>query len=266
MAKIKIGVIQLTSQLDYKVNLEKISSFLEKASQESAKYIFLPECFYSMSDGTKPSPHLINGMDEHYANIQNLAKKYQVYLLAGSAAIKEGDKVKNRAYNFAPDGTDLGQYDKIHLFSCDIMRKGEEKRINEADIYTPGQTPQLIQAGPFNIGLGICFDLRFPEQSRDYTMKGANLLTYSSAFTVPTGRAHWHTLLRARAIENQLFVVAPAQWGVHNQRIITYGHSLVIDPWGEVLVDAGEGEKIVFAELDLERVNEVRRSVHCLDL
>ncbi|PIP95789.1 MAG: hypothetical protein COW00_02640 [Bdellovibrio sp. CG12_big_fil_rev_8_21_14_0_65_39_13] len=266
MSKVKVAVIQLTSALEFQVNLDKIDRFLSEAKTQGAQYAFLPECFYSMSDGTKPSPYLINGQDEHYGRIQALARKHQLYLIGGSAAIKDGDKVRNRAYNFAPDGTDLGTYDKIHLFSCDIVKNNEQKKINEADIYSPGSTPKLINAGELKVGLGICFDLRFPEQSRDYTMKGANLLTYSSAFTVPTGRAHWHTLLRARAIENQLFVVAAAQWGVHNQRIITYGHSLIIDPWGEILVDAGEGEKVIVADLDLERMNEVRRSVHCLNL
>ena len=119
----------------------------------------------------------------------------------------------------------------------------------------------MIEAGPLKIGLGICFDVRFPEMARGYSKKGANLLTFSSAFTVPTGKAHWHTLVRARAIENQCFVVASAQWGQNNERISTYGHSLVVDPWGEILADAGEGEKVITAELNLDYVQEVRKKV-----
>lgn len=258
----KIAVIQLTSVLDYKVNLEKIQGMINEAKFQKAEYIFLPECFYSMSDGSKPSPFLPEDKNEHYENIRKLATDNQVFILGGSAAVREDGVIKNRAFNFDPKGNDLGHYDKMHLFSCDIQKKsGEKKTINESDIYTPGNVPKIINAGEFKIGMGICFDLRYPEMGREYVRQGANLLTYPAAFTVPTGKAHWHTLLRSRAIENQCFVVAPAQWGVHNEKIITYGHSLVIDPWGEILADATEGEKVITCEIDLNRVSEVRKMV-----
>ncbi len=258
----KIALIQLTSLLDYQTNLKKIELFIEQATSDGVSHIFLPECFYSMSDGTKPTPYVVNGVDEHYKNIQNLAIKHKVFLIGGSAAAYGGGEIVNRAYNFDPEGKDLGQYDKMHLFSCDLVNKeGEKKVIDESDIYTPGESPKIIQVGELKIGLGICFDLRYPEMSRDYMRKGVNLLTFSSAFTVPTGRAHWHALLRARAIENQCFVVAAAQWGRHNDRIQTYGHSLVVDPWGEILVDGEEGEKVVYAQLDLSLVDKVRSRI-----
>ena len=151
----------------------------------------------------------------------------------------------------------------MHLFSCDITNsQGEQKIINEADIYKTGDESKIIQAGPLKVGLGICFDMRFPEMYREYGKKEVNVITMSSAFTIPTGKAHWHILVRARAIENQCYAIAPAQWGKNNERISTYGHSLIVDPWGEVIADAGEGEKLITAELNLDYPKEIRKKVH----
>jgi predicted amidohydrolase len=121
--------------------------------------------------------------------------------------------------------------------------------VDEGKLYQKGAEEKIIQVKDLKIGLSICFDLRYPQMYQNYAKAGANLLTISSAFTVPTGKAHWHTLVRARAIENQCFVVASAQWGVHNEKVTTFGHSLVVDPWGEVLLDLGEGEKIQVVDL-----------------
>lgn len=259
----KIGAIQLCSVLDYKTNLEKIREFLKEAKSLKVSHVFLPEVFYSMSDGIKRTPYLVKKNNEHYENILNLAKEFEVYLLAGSAATDADDSKRafNRAYNFSPKGEDLGFYDKMNLFSCELEKDGKKKVIDEAEIYIKGHTPKMIKAGSLNVGLSICFDLRFPEIYKNYVLEGANLLTVPAAFTRPTGQAHWHTLIRARAIECQCYVVAPAQWGDHNERISTYGHSLIVDPWGEVLADAGEGEKLITAEINLDRIEEVRKSV-----
>jgi len=267
---LKLGLIQLTSELDYKNNIKKIRHFLNIAKNDGAEYVFLPECFYSMSDGLKPSPHLIEENNDHFENIRSLATDFSIYILGGSAAALVGDKVVNRNFNFSPSGEDLGHYDKIHLFSCDLQKekanpksntKQEKKVIDESDIYSPGNEEKIIFANELKIGASICFDLRYPGMFRRYAENGVNLLSISAAFTVPTGRAHWHTLLKARAIENQCFVVAPAQYGRHNNRITTYGHSLIIDPWGIILADAKEGEKYISAEIDLKRIDEVRRAV-----
>lgn len=257
----KVAIVQMTSVLDYRVNLEKIESFLEEVSSQSIDAVFLPECFYSMSNGRGPTPHLVEFENEHYKNIQNLAKKFKVSLIGGTAASLVDGVVINRAYNFSSEGEDLGHYDKNHLFSCDFVRDGKRKKIDEGDVYTPGTESKLLEYSGVKIGLGVCFDLRYSEMSLEYRMKGAQILTYSSAFTVPTGMAHWHTLLRSRAIENQCFVIASAQWGVNNEVISTYGHSLIVDPWGEVLVDAKEGEGIYVQELDLDKISEVRSQV-----
>lgn len=256
----KIAAVQITSVLDFTHNLKVIRHYLKEAKEQGVEAVFLPECFYSLSDGTLATPHLVDPIkkNEHYLNIQKLAKEAGVYLLGGSAASLIEGKVVNRNYNFAPDGVELTSYDKIHLFSCDLSRHESKKVLDEGKVYSAGNTPKLLTVGEWKIGLSICFDLRFPEMYRRYRDQGANLLTISAAFTVPTGRAHWHTLMRARAIENQCYVVAAAQWGYHNARVQTFGHSLIIDPWGEILADKGEGVGLITAEISEAYLKEVR--------
>ncbi len=260
----KIAAIQLQSVLDPAINLKTIRKFMDEALTKGTEAVFLPEVFYSMSDGTKPTPHLMDGQNEHYEAIRSLARDYKVYLLGGSAATLVNGKVMNRAYNFDPSGKEIALYDKMNLFSCDLSKHPSNAVINEGSVYTAGTEAKMISIGEWKLGLSICFDLRFPELFRSYSAKGANLLSISSAFTVPTGKAHWHTLVRARAIENQSYVVASAQWGKHNERMSTFGHSLIVDPWGEIVADAGEGEKIIYADLDLARVEQVRARLNVL--
>ena len=258
---VKLGVIQLTSKLDFNENIEKIDTFIKKAKKEDVNYIFLPECFYSISNGSIQTPYLIDGNNEHYKNIQSLAKKNNIYVLGGSAATVENGNIYNRSYNFAPNGDNLGHYDKINLFSCDITKDGKEKKIDESDIFSAGKKLKIIKTNDFKLGLSICFDIRFPSLYWSYANQGVNIISISSAFTVPSGKAHWHTLVRARAIETQCFIVASAQYGRHNERIQTFGHSLIIDPWGNVIEDAQEGEKFIWADIDLNQIESVRRSV-----
>lgn len=260
----KIGVIQLQSVLDPAHNLKTIRGFLEVAQKEKAEAIFLPEVFYSMSDGTKPTPFLVEGKNEHYEAIRKLAVDSGLYILGGSAATLVNGKVMNRSYNFSPDGSEVVTYDKMNLFMVDLSKHPSNTVIDEARVYTAGNTPKLLPLKEFKVGLSICFDLRFPELFRTYSHQGANILSISSAFTVPTGKAHWHTLVRARAIENQCYVIASAQWGQHNERISTFGHSLIVDPWGEIIADAEEGEKIIFGEISMEKIEAVRARLNVL--
>jgi predicted amidohydrolase len=253
----KIAVIQITSALEYKNNLETIRGFLETAKNQKVEAVFLPEVFYSMSDGLTPSPYLVQTNNEHYNHIKKLATDFDLALVGGSAATLHEGHVVNRAFNFDKQGNDLGHYDKIHLFACDLPNK----KISEAKNYTAGSEYKLIELNNVKIGLGICFDLRFSELALHYRKLGAQILTYPAAFTVPTGKAHWHTLLRARAIENQCFVIASAQWGNHNDKIQTFGHSLVVDPWGDILLDLEEGEKIGIVDLDLDKISLIQHSV-----
>jgi deaminated glutathione amidase len=260
----KIAVIQLQSVLDPDVNLGKIREFLKAAKSEGARAAFLPEVFYSISDGTKPTPYLVEDKNVHYQKIQALAVDSGLLILGGSAATRVNGKILNRSYNFSPDGKEIGIYDKMNLFACDLSKHPSNTIIDEAKIYSHGHDPKMIAMGEFTLGLSICFDLRFPELFRRYSATGANVLSISSAFTVPTGKAHWHTLVRARAIENQSYVIASAQWGKHNEKMSTFGHSLIVDPWGEILADAGEGEKVIYAELSMERIKGVRERLDVL--
>jgi len=258
--ELKIGVIQLTSTLDYQSNLKKIQDYISKAKGEGAKAIFLPECFYSLSDGSAASPYLVHETNEHFENIRRLAIDNGVYLIGGSVAYKEGDKVLNRALNFNPSGELIGVYDKINLFACDIVSKdGTRKKVDEGIIYTSGDTPKIIEVEGFKIGLAICFDLRFSNLLLHYFKQEVDLLTFPAAFTIPTGRAHWHTLLRARAIEGQCYVVAAAQWGENHPNVKTYGHSLVVNPWGEILGDLGEGEGLEVLTLSKQTITDFRQ-------
>ena len=253
----KIAVLQLTSVLDYQVNLATIRKLLNEAKELGATMAFLPEVFYSMSDGVTPTPFLVEEGNVHYEEIKKLATDFQMAIIGGSAASLKNGKVVNRAYNFDKSGVDLGHYDKINLFACDLPNK----KISEANNYTAGSDYKLVEVAGIKIGLGICFDMRFSEMGLHYRMEGAKILTYPAAFTVPTGKAHWHTLLRARAIENQCYVVAAAQWGHHNEKMQTYGHSLVVDPWGDIILDLAEGEKVGVVDLDFDKIELIRKSV-----
>jgi predicted amidohydrolase len=253
----KIAVVQLTSVLDYKTNLATIRRLMKEAKEQGAEAAFLPEVFYSMSDGQTSTPYLIEKGNEHYAEIKKLATDFEMALIGGTAATLLNGTVVNRAYNFDKTGMDLGHYDKINLFACDLPNK----KISEANTYTAGKEYKMVKLESHIVGLGICFDMRFSEMGLHYRMNGAQILTYPAAFTVPTGRAHWHTLLRARAIENQCFVIAAGQWGYHNEKMQTFGHSLVIDPWGDILLDLAEGEKVGVVDLDFSKIDYIRHSV-----
>lgn len=254
----KICAIQMNSTLDPKKNLEKIHAMIKeaKAKEPGLEGVFLPEVFYSISDGTNPTTFLVEGENEHFQAIQNIAKEHSVYLLGGSAASKVDGKVMNRSYNFDPKGSLLATYDKIHLFTINLKEKSTV--LDERNLYAPGNELVDFKIDNLHFGVGICFDLRFPELFRSLFNKGANVMTISSAFTIPTGRAHWKTLVRARAIENQSYVVACNQWGRHNDDLNSYGHSLIVDPWGEVIAEVGEGEDILYADLNIELINKVR--------
>ncbi|MFT6632336.1 MAG: putative amidohydrolase [Bacteriovoracaceae bacterium] len=256
----KVALIQICSVLDPKVNLAKIKELITKAKKEdpNLEAVFLPEVFYSMSNGEGATPYLVEPGNEHYDAIKNIAIDHNLYLLGGTAATNIEGKVLNRSYNFTPKGELLAHYDKIHLFAVDLKGKTKSTILDEAKVYTAGNELKTFDIGPLKFGLTICFDLRFPELFRKYYTQGVNVFTISSAFTVPTGRAHWLTLLKARAIENQAYVIACDQWGEHNEKIQTYGHSYIIDPWGEIIADCGEGETYSICELKIERINHIR--------
>ena len=257
----KIACVQMTSKLNPGENLPKLRQYFKVAREEECQAIFLPEVYWSKGDGSHQTPYLVTWSNDHFRSIQNLVKEYGLYLLGGSVIFDEEHVNRNRVINFSPEGEVLNYYDKINLFSCHL--KGERSLvIDERDLSTPGDKPVLLDVGSFRIGFSVCFDLRFPNLYRYYRHQGAHILSISSAFTSLTGEAHWHTLVRARAIENQCYVIASCQWGQHNTTVESYGHSLVVDPWGTVMVDGGTGEGVFFAELDLEEVLRVRDGIN----
>jgi deaminated glutathione amidase len=261
---IKFAIIQMTSVLDPAVNIAKLDSLISKGKAQGANAFFLPEVFYSIANGLDSTPHLVEPGNQHEKNIFALAKRHQVYLIGGSAATKIDGKIYNRIYNINPQGEMLTSYDKIHLFALSLKDREKNMTVDEAKIYTAGHTPRILELDQYQIAMSLCFDLRFPKLYRDYSAQGANIISISSAFTVPTGRAHWEVLLRARAIENQCYVVASAQWGVHNERVSTWGYSMVVDPWGEVVVNLEEGEGVALFDVDLNHLANVRQRLPVL--
>ncbi len=193
-----------------------------------------------------------------------------VWLLIGSLAVdlsrepgtpENERRLANRSYLVNPDGAVVARYDKIHMFDVDLAG-GESYR--ESNAFRPGGQTVLAETPWGVLGMTVCYDLRFPQLYRTLAQAGADFLAIPSAFTVPTGKAHWHVLMRARAIENGCFVFAPAQWGEHAEGRRTYGHSLIVDPWGEVLADAGEGVGIVSARIEVDAIAKARRMVPSL--
>jgi len=204
------------------------------------------------------------------AALREVARETGVWLLIGSLAVDisrepgpaEGERrLANRSYLVDPSGAVVAHYDKIHMFDVDLAG-GESYR--ESNAFRPGGRTVLAETPWGVLGMTVCYDLRFPHLYRALAQAGADFLAIPSAFTVPTGKAHWHVLMRARAIENGCFVFAPAQWGEHAEGRRTYGHSLIVDPWGEVLADAGEGVGIVSARIDVAAIAKARRMVPSL--
>ena len=259
----KVALIQLNSILDYKYNLDVIREYLAEAKKEKAQIAFLPECFYSMSDGVNPTPHLISNGNQHEENIKSLARDFGINLFGGSVAYKEGNKIFNRAYNISRTGEVLSVYDKINLFACDFYQHGKiVKKVRESNIYSPGQAVNTFDFNNYRFGNTICFDIRFPNIFDSLMKKNVDVITVPSAFTRKTGELHWHILNRARAIETQSFIISAAQVGDHNDRVSTYGHSLVVDPWGDVLLDlGGKNSSIGFVTLNFDKITSMRNSI-----
>ncbi len=249
----KIGLLQLNSQLDPDKNIESINSLISS----DIRYWFLPECFYSFSSNNQVTPYLVAKDNQHFKNIAKIALEKNVYILGGSVAYEDNGNIKNRVLNFSPDGSLLNFYDKRNLFSCEL----ENISLDESKVYTSGKKNCLLNLEDFCFSFTVCFDLRFPELYRNDSKLGANVFVISAAFTVPTGLAHWEVLLRARAIENQSYVIASAQVGIHNGKNETFGHSMIIDPWGKVLEKLTSVGRIS-AELDLKLIKEIRKRMN----
>jgi predicted amidohydrolase len=255
---IRAACVQMRSGEDVQKNIAEASAMIREAAGKGARFIATPENTTLMAPdgGTKLEKACTEADDPALPAFVDLANKLDIWLLVGSLAIKISDtKTANRSYLIAPDGRIEVRYDKIHLFDVDLP-SGE--RYRESGTVTPGEEAEVAALSWGRIGLTVCYDIRFPQLYRTLAKAGAEIITVPSAFTVPTGEAHWHVLLRARAIENACFVMAPAQGGLHENGRKTFGHSMIVGPWGEVLAEAGVDPGVIVADLDLDEIAQVR--------
>ena len=262
MSAARIALYQAQSGIDPAANAEKLAGAVREAAAGGAAMLFTPE-MSGMLDRDRDralGKARSEADDEVLAAVRKAAAESGIWVHLGSLALKgEGGKLVNRGFVIDDRGEIRARYDKIHLFDVDLPT-GESWR--ESAMYEAGQGAVVVPDTPVGkLGLTICYDLRFPELFQRLSEAGAELISVPAAFTVPTGRAHWSVLLRARAIEAELFVVAAAQAGRHEDGRDTYGHSLVADPWGELLLEMGGEPGLAFAEIDLERIADVRARI-----
>ncbi|MDQ4088352.1 MAG: carbon-nitrogen hydrolase family protein [Pseudomonadota bacterium] len=256
----KIALFQARTGLDPVANAAELVKRIEEAAAGGAAMLFTPEMSGLLDrDRERASPHLRTEQEDLVlAAVREAARGAGIWVHLGSLALlaESGDKLVNRGFVIDAAGEIRARYDKIHLFDVDLPT-GESWR--ESAAYRGGERPALVKTPVGTLGLSICYDLRFADLYTTLSNYGATAFSVPAAFTVPTGEAHWHVLLRARAIEAAAFVIAAAQVGRHEDGRTTYGHSLVVDPWGRVLLDmGGEGPGLGFGELDLHSVEEVR--------
>lgn len=262
MSAVRIALYQAQSGIDPAPNAGKLVGAVREAAAGGAAMLFTPE-MSGMLDRDREralGKARSEGEDEVLAAVRAAAAETRIWVHLGSLALKgEGGKLVNRGFVIDDKGEVRARYDKIHLFDVDLPT-GESWR--ESAMYEAGHGAVVVPGTPVGkLGLTICYDLRFPELFQRLSDAGADLISVPAAFTVPTGRAHWQVLLRARAIEAELFVVAAAQAGKHEDGRETYGHSLVADPWGEVLLEMDGDPGLAFAEIDLGRIADVRSRI-----
>ena len=258
----KAAAIQMCSGIDPAANAETMTRLVREAAGHGATYIQTPEMTGAMQRDRPALRAMLRSEQDDLIvrRASELAAALGIHLHIGSTAIGIGDgKIANRGFLFGPDGKKILHYDKIHMFDVDLDN-GESFR--ESSAYSPGETARMAELPFGTLGFSICYDVRFPDLFRRQAMAGAEIMSVPAAFTKQTGEAHWEILLRARAIENGMFVIAAAQGGQHEDGRTTYGHSMIIDPWGKVLGEAGgEGEAIVLADIDPAMVPATRAKI-----
>jgi predicted amidohydrolase len=264
-ASITAAVVQMTSTSDVERNLAAAERLVTEAAARGARFVALPENFACLrSEGEPvPEPQSVAEDGPWVRSLAALARRLQITLLLGS--LPEKVEAEERTYNtsvlLGPDGRRLAIYRKIHLFDIDLP--GLE-HLKESRAVLPG-TEAVLAETPFGLlGLSICYDLRFPELYRGLTRRGARVLAVPSAFTDRTGKDHWEVLLRARAVENLAYVVAPAQVGLHGRGRVSHGHAMIVDPWGAILAQVPDGEGVALAVLDFDRQDRLRRELPAL--
>ena len=261
--KLRVAAVQMNSQNDVSANLQRVGELVGEASEAGAALVVLPENFAFMGseEARRGVAEELDGDGPIVNGLRDLSARHRLVLVAGGMAERSDDP--RRPYNtsavFAA-GELLARYRKIHLFDVDVA---DGVQYRESAATRPGDSAVIVPACGLRVGLSVCYDLRFPELYRRLVDGGADLLTVPAAFTLVTGKDHWHVLVRARAIESQAYVLAAAQWGRHGSRA-TYGKSCLVDPWGDVVAQASEGEGVVMGEVDTEYLATVRRKVPAL--
>ncbi len=261
----RIALLQMTAGIDPAANAVTIAKAIDEAAQGGAAMLFTPEmCGLLDRDRTRSAAHIhAEAGDPVLGAAREAARDHGLWVALGSLALADDDdpahgKRRNRGFVIDGGGVVRARYDKIHLFDVDLPG-GQSWR--ESAVYGAGTQAALVETPAGALGLTICYDLRFPALFTRLAEAGARIIAVPAAFTVPTGEAHWHVLLRARAIETQCFVIAAAQTGTHEDGRETYGHSLVVDPWGRVILDAGTAPGLYFADIDLDEVGQVRARI-----
>ena len=266
----RCALLQLTSSDNPRDNLETVRGMVRDTAAQGAKFVLTPEVTNCVSLSRAHQNQVLTDPDQDIclAGLRQEAADHGIWLLLGSIAVKTNDpdgRFANRSYLINPDGEIVAQYDKIHMFDVDIDAR---ESFRESSGYRPGADAVLAKTAFANVGMTVCYDMRFPALYQALAREGAQILTVPAAFSSVTGAAHWHTLLRARAIETGCFVLAPAQTGTHptstGKERKTFGHSLVVSPWGDVLLDAGTEPGVYVVDLDLACVDDARRRVPAL--
>jgi predicted amidohydrolase len=259
-----IAALQTVATSSVDRNLDTARRLIADAARDGAQLVVLPEyfCFMGHHDRDKLALAETPGDGPIQAMLAEAARRHAVWVVGGTLPLRagQGERVFNASCVYSPEGVQVARYDKLHLFRYDNGRESyDEGRVLQA-----GSVPQACDVGGLRLGLSVCYDLRFPELYRAMMTPPCDLIAVPSAFTHTTGRAHWEVLLRARAIENQCYVIAAAQGGLHENGRRTFGHSLIVDPWGEVLSMVEEGEGVAMAQLDTKRIAEVRTQLPAL--
>lgn len=260
MERLTVAAVQMSSQADVTENLRVVCKRIDEAVRQGARLVVLPENFAFMgsNDEKRAVAESLEDPGPILRALATAATQSKAWIIGGGMPTRSPDPLRpfNTCVAIAPDGSIAAHYHKLHLFDVELA-DGSVYRESKGTM--PGEAkPPVIDIEGFRVGLSICYDLRFPELYRELTEQGAEVVVIPSAFAVPTGKDHWHVLLRARAIEAQSYVIAPAQWGRHPRGRQTYGKSLIADPWGDVIAQASDGVGLVLAELNRAFLDEVR--------
>uniref|UniRef100_A0A8D0BH91 omega-amidase n=1 Tax=Salvator merianae TaxID=96440 RepID=A0A8D0BH91_SALMN len=254
----RLALIQLHVSADKAENLNRACQFVKNATEQGAKLVVLPECFNSPY-GTKYFAEYAEKIPgESTQKLSEIAKECGIYLIGGSIPEEDAGKLYNTCTVFSPDGTMIAKHRKIHLFDINVPGK---IRFQESETLSPGDRFSMFDTPYCKIGLGICYDIRFAELAQIYTQKGCQLLVYPGAFNLTTGPAHWELLQRGRAVDNQVYVAAASPARDEKASYVAWGHSTIVNPWGEVIAKAGSEETIIYADINLKKLAEIREQI-----